>query len=283
MKKLLFIFMLLPAFALVGCNDKNSGTDDTGGNKGPVYGEDFVETVSDLDMKMIYVEGGTFSMGATAEQEDDAYDWEYPVREVTLAPFYIAECEVTQSQWEKVMYTTIESQAYMAGKSVYYGVGADYPMYYVSWEEAQAFCEMLSELTGKNYCLPTEAQWEYAARGGNKSRGYKYSGSDDIEEVAWYMDNSETKNSASRVKTKQPNELGLYDMSGNVYEWCRDRYGNYDADDTDNPAGPDSGFNRVLRGGSWDVNARSCRVSYRYYDYPDDRYYRCGFRVAVIP
>lgn len=267
MKKLLF--MLLCLALLAGC-DKNNET-----NKGAVYGETFVETVSGLDMKMIFVEGGAFSMGATAEQEDDANDCdspnEYPVRAITLDSFYIAECEVTQSQWRKVM-----------GSNPSCSEGEDLPVENVSWNDAKEFCEKLSELTGRKYMLPTEAQWEYAARGGKKSKGFKYSGSNDSDDVAWHFYNSD--NSIHSVKTKLPNELGLYDMSGNALEWCQDRYRNkYDESDTINPAGPSSGSSRVRRGGSWFADVRDCRVSSRGGEAADYRDSGSGFRVALIP
>ena len=148
----------------------------------------------------------------------------------------------------------------------------------MSWEEAQEFCNRLSKKTGKKYMLPTEAQWEYAARGGNKSQHYKYSGSNDIEEVAWYDDNSYGCNS---VGAKKANELGIYDMSGNVGEWCSDWYMDwYDKADNYNPQGPRSGFSRVRRGGSWDSYIGYCRVSHRSYFIPGVRYYDLGFRVV---
>ena len=153
----------------------------------------------------------------------------------------------------------------------------------MNWEEAQEFCTKLSELTGRKYALPTEAQWEYAARGGEKSQGYKYSGGNDIDEVAWYRGNSEEKYSTSPVGTKKANELGIYDMSGNVYEWCSDWYGGYSSEAQSNPTGPESGSNRVLRGGSWGSNAGDCRVSFRYNNFPSYRGYNFGFRLVILP
>lgn len=248
--------------------------------------ESFVEEYEGLEMKMLYVAGGEFRMGATEEQTDKALDDEKPVRTVTLDDFYIGECEVTQLQWEKVMGTTLDEQR--AGTNVEgseaHGVGDDYPMYYVSWDDAAAFCEKLTLLTGRKYCLPSEAQWEYAARGGQKSKGFKYSGSNRLGEVAWYSVNTMGYDySAHPVKTKKANELGLYDMSGNVYEWCSDWYANrYNASDTVNPQGPQSGTLRVHRGGSWNYLDRDCRVSYRSYHKPDVRYDVVGFRVVCL-
>ncbi len=244
-------------------------------------GGDFTETIKGMSFDMVYVEGGTFQMGATSEQGRDYYSDEIPVHSVTLSDYYIGKFEVTQGLWEKVMGTTIHEQRIKAGYSFTNGVGSDYPMYYVNWEEAQEFCTRLGQLTGKNYALPTEAQWEYAARGGVKSRGYKYSGSNTIGNVAWYSDNSSS--STHPVATKQPNELGLYDMSGNVWEWCSDWYGSYSSESQSNPTGPSTGSNRVLRGGSWCNSARNCRVSFRNYSYPSNRSFNDGFRFVLLP
>ncbi len=240
----------------------------------------YTETVSGLSFDMVYVEGGTFRMGGTEEQGEDARVDEKPVHSVTLSDYYIGKFEVTQGLWKAVMGTGVEEQMEKAGWSDLRGVRDDYPMYYVSWNEAQKFVSKLSELTGKKYVLPTEAQWEYAARGGVKSRGYKYSGSNTIDDVAWYAGNSET--AAHPVGTKLPNELGIYDMSGNVCEWCSDWYSDYsDVSQTD-PTGPSSGFYRVHRGGSWNFNAGYCRVSSRSYDLPGSRGDHLGFRVALV-
>ncbi|MDE5608951.1 MAG: SUMF1/EgtB/PvdO family nonheme iron enzyme [Bacteroidales bacterium] len=245
-------------------------------------GEDYTETAFGLRLEMVYVEGGTFEMGATVEQGDDAQDWEKPVRMVKLDGYHIGKYEVTQAQWEKVMGITFEEQKEIAGMENrdVVGEGSDYPMYYVKWEEAQAFCKKLSEATGMKYVLPTEAMWEYAARGGKKSQHYKYVGSNDVEEVAWYKDNSDEK--AHSVGLKKANELGIYDMSGNLCEYCSDWYADrYDENDTDNPQGPDSGSFHVNRGGFWNSRAVYCRVSERYRG--DGRVYSVGFRVAVLP
>lgn len=244
-------------------------------------GGDFTETIKGMSFDMVYVEGGTFQMGATSEQGSDYDSDERPVHSVTLSDYYIGKFEVTQGLWEKVMGTTIRQQRDKANSDwLLYGVGSDYPMYYVNWEEAQEFCTRLGQLTGKNYALPTEAQWEYAARGGVKSRGYKYSGSNTIGNVAWYGDNSSS--STHPVATKQPNELGLYDMSGNVWEWCSDWKGYYSSESQSNPTGPSTGSARVLRGGSWFSDARRCRVSDRHHDDPSYRYLNFGFRVVLL-
>ncbi|MCX4292288.1 MAG: SUMF1/EgtB/PvdO family nonheme iron enzyme [Odoribacter sp.] len=234
-------------------------------------GGDFTETIKGVSFDMLYVEGGTFMMGATEEQGDDAYDSEKPVHSVTLSDYYIGKFEVTQGLWKAIMDNNNPSN---------FQNGDDYPMYYVNWEEAQEFCKKLSQLTGKTYVLPTEAQWEYAARGGVKSRGYKYSGSNTIGNVAWYGDNSSS--STHPVATKQPNELGLYDMSGNVWEWCSDWYGYYSSESQSNPTGPSTGSYRVVRGGSWHDFARRCRVSHRNGINRSLRGSNYGFRVVLL-
>ena len=224
-------------------------------------------TVNGVSFTMIAVEGGTFQMGATSEQGGDAYDNEYPVHSVTLSDYYIGETEVTQELWEAVM-----------GSNPSYFSGSQRPVERVSWNDCQEFITQLNQLTGKNFRLPTEAEWEYAARGGNKSKGYKYSGSNTIGNVAWYGDNS---NSTHNVKTKSPNELGIYDMSGNVYEWCQDWYGSYSSGSQTNPTGPSSGSFRVERGGSWHYDAERCRVSNRVSGNPDYGYVELGLRLCL--
>ena len=227
-------------------------------------------TVNGVSFDMIMVEGGTFTMGATSEQGEDAYSHEKPVHQVTLSDYYIGETEVTQALWKAVM-----------GTNPSYFKGDSNPVEKVSWNDCQEFIRKLNSLTGRTFRLPTEAEWEYAARGGNQSKGYKYSGSNTLSSVAWYADNSSSQTHA--VKTKSPNELGLYDMSGNVYEWCSDWYGSYQSSTQTNPQGPSSGSDRVLRGGSWEINARCCRVSLRNNYSPDVRYYDHGLRLVLVP
>ena len=235
-----------------------------------------------LNMKMIYVDGGTFNMGGTVEQGTDVEDDERLVHPVELDSYYIAECEVTQEQWFKIMGTTIEYQRNLANPTYELrGVGSDTPIYYVSWDEAQAFCQALSRRTGKTYMLPTEAQWEYAARGGKADDGTKYSGFNYLDAVAWYKDNS--GEAAHPVKRKTPNSLGLYDMSGNVWEWCRDYYGDYTYSIQTNPEGPLFSEYRVVRGGAWIHKPKFCRVSCRIKGVQSQRYNRGGFRVVCIP
>ena len=228
-------------------------------------------TAADFGIEIVFVEGGTFQMGATSEQGPGAGADEKPVHSVTLSDFYIGKYEVTQAQWKAVM-----------GKNPSNFTGEDnLPVERVSWEDVQEFIQKLNTLTGKTYRLPTEAEWEYAARGGKKSQGYKYAGGNTIEEVAWYNQNSDHK--THPVGKKQPNELGLYDMTGNVREWCQDRYGDYTSFAQTNPTGPSSGSYRVLRGGSWYRYARYCRVASRNYIIPSYRDNDLGFRLVLLP
>ena len=232
----------------------------------PAANQDFTETAWGVNMKMIWVEGGDFLMGCTSEQGGDCGSDEQNVRRVTVDGFYIGMLEVTQSQWEKVVGTSIYqkmmSKPYKCGSPDPYGVGSDYPMYSVTWDDAMEFCRLLSNKTGRTYTLPTEAQWEYAARGGNKNEGTKYAGSNMIDDVAWYNGNSGESNHI--VGSKRANALGIYDMTGNVWEWCKDWYADsYVSYDTNNPVGPSSGTRHVYRGGSWNNSASYCRVASR--------------------
>ena len=226
-------------------------------------------TVNGVSFKMVYVEGGTFTMGCTSEQGSDCYDDEKPSHEVTVSDFSIGETEVTQALWKAVM-----------GSNPSAFKGDNLPVEQVSWNDCHEFMKKLNKLTGKKFRLPTEAEWEYAARKGNKSRGYKYSGSNTIGYVAWYINNSSAETHA--VKGKRANELGLYDMSGNVYEWCGDWYGNYSGSSQTDPTGPSSGSYRVIRSGSWDNYAWGCRVSSRYNYFPDYHLSRIGFRLVMV-
>ena len=237
---------------------------------------DLTFTVSGVSFTMKLVEGGTFQMGATSEQGGDAAFNEKPVHYVTLNNFYIGETEVTQALWKAVM----ESEpTYNGGWENKYGKGNHYPAYRVSWNDVQEFIRKLNQMTGKNFRLPTEAEWEYAARGGKKSKGFKYTGSDNLDNVAWFENNSKGK--TNHVKGKSANELGLYDMLGNVWEWCQDWYGEYSSSPQTDPTGPTSGSSRVLRGGSWYSYAEYCRVSNRLYSKPELRHNLNGFRLAL--
>lgn len=216
---------------------------------------------------MVYVSGGTFTMGGTSEQGSDAYDDEKPTHSVTLSSYYICKYEVTQALWRAVM-----------GNNPSNFKGDNLPVECVSWDDCQTFINRLNSYTGRNFRLPTEAEWEFAARGGNYSRHYKYSGSNYISDVAWYDGNS---NRTHPVGTKQANELGLYDMSGNVWEWCSDWYGSYSSYSQNDPTGPNSGSYRVERGGSWRYGAGYCRSSYRYGHSPGIRGDGLGLRLVL--
>jgi formylglycine-generating enzyme required for sulfatase activity len=204
-------------------------------------------TVGGVTFKMIRVEAGSFRMGSIDGDSD-----EQPVHNVTISSdYYIGETEVTQELWATVMGSNPSN----------FTSDSQLPVETVSWNDCQTFITKLNSLTGANFRLPTEVEWEYAARGGNKSQGYTYSGSDTIGDVAWYTSNSSSK--THPVKTKQPNELGIYDMSGNVWEWCQDWYGSYSSAAVTDPQGPSSGSIRVSRGGGWDYIAAGCRCANR--------------------
>ena len=212
--------------------------------------------------------GGTFTMGATPEQGSDAYSNELPAHQVTLSDYYIGETAVTQELWQAVM-----------GSNPSHFKGTNLPVEFVSWNDCQEFIRRLNAQTGQKFRLPTEAEWEYAARGGRNSKGYTYSGSNNINDVAWYISNSSNK--THTVKTMLPNELGIYDMSGNVCEWCQDIYDAYKSIAQTNPIGPTSGSCRVTRGGSWYLSTGFCYVSARHISSPG----RCsdiiGLRLAL--
>lgn len=209
-------------------------------------------TVNGVSFTMIAVEGGTFMMGSTK-----GIDHEAPVHKVTLSSYTIGETEVTQELWLAIM-----------GKNPSNIQGnLQRPVERISWNDCQTFISKLNELTGEKFRLPTEAEWEFAARGGNTSNGYKFSGSDVIDEVAWYYNNS--SGTTHPVKTKNANELGIYDMSGNVYEWCADRYSRYSSSSETNPQGPSYGSYRIFRGGRYNYGWGECRVTQRAYNGPD--------------
>lgn len=220
-----------------------------------------------VSFTMIPVEGGTFTMGATSEMEDPIDD-EMPTHQVTLSSYYIGETEVTQALWKAVM-----------GSNPSYDEGDDLPVECVSWNDCQTFINLLNSLTGKDFRLPTEAEWEFAARGGNQSRHTQYSGSSRIDDVAWYKDNSGY--GTHPVKTKQPNELGIYDMSGNVFEWCQDWHGDYSSYAKSNPTGASSGAQRLIRGGNWYCPPRYCRSSCRGGNTPEASGCNLGLRLVL--
>ncbi len=227
-------------------------------------------TIKGVSFTMIRVEGGTFTMGATPEQESEACD-EKPIHQVTLSDYYISQTEVTQALWQAVM-----------GSNPSYYKGNNLPVHTISWDDCQTFIRKLSSLTGLRFTLPTEAQCEYAARGGKKSNRYKYAGSNSIGQVAWYEDNSNSK--PHTVATKQPNELGLYDMSGNVWEWCKDWHAwSYSSAAQTNPIGVSSGVLRVHRGGGSNCVAKSCQISYRGKNDPWYKGKFYGLRLVLLP
>ncbi len=222
------LFIIAAIMLLFGCKKDNVFNEKT----------NLSLTVNGVSFEMVYVEGGSFDMGATTEQGSDTEYDEIPVHSVTLSGYYIGKCEVTQELWLAVMGS--------------WPGGAQNPVESVSWNDCQNFIKKLNSLTGRTFRLPTEAEWEYAARGGKKSRHYKY-------------------------------RLGIYDMSGNVWEWCSDWYGGYSAGAQTNPQGPSSGSRRVLRGGGWFYNARCCRVSYRISHAPEYSSSDNGLRLVLVP
>ena len=241
-------------------------------------------TVNGVSFTMVAVEGGSFMMGAS-DDDPDAYYHEKPAHQVTVSSYCIGETEVTQALWLAVM---DRNPSYFNGAR--YGTNLQRPVETVSWNDCQTFITKLNQLTGKTFRLPTEAEWEFAARGGNKGKGYKYSGSNLIGDVAWNKDNAGSGVGSSSldygthaVAGKAPNELGLYDMSGNVFEWCQDWYGSYSSEAQINPAGPLTGATRVERGGSWGSDQEYCRVWSRIGSAPSDAYFSLGLRLALSP
>ena len=221
-----------------------------------------------ISIEMVKVEAGSFDMGATPEMKSPYKD-EKPVHRVTMTnDYYIGRYEVTQALWQAVM-----------GSNPSKFKGDDLPVEMVSWKDCQKFIHKLKQLTGRNFRLPTEAEWEYAARGGKKSRGYQFSGSNTLDDVAWCKGNSGSQTHI--VGTKLPNELGIYDMSGNVEEWCQDRYVDYNGSSVTNPTGAAHGSYRVIRGGCWKYVAYGCSSSRRDYSLPDYSLVYRGLRLAL--
>lgn len=247
------------------------------GDTSETVGANKVFTVNGVTFTMVFVESGSFTMGATAEQQEPLEDEKPPHRVTLTKDFYMGETEVTQALWKAVMgFTPTASGSQWSTER---GMGDHFPAYYISYEDVQQFISQLNSLTGAQFRMPTEAEWEYAARGGSKSKGYQYSGSNTLGDVAWYGGNSGRKTHA--VKTKKANELGLYDMSGNVWEWCSDRKGDYSSSSVVDPTGAESGSYRVYRGGSWYASARYCRVAFRTGFSPSARNDVFGFRLAL--
>lgn len=224
--------------------------------------------------EMITVTGGTFKMGDT---HGDGGSDEQPVHSVTVKTFKIAKTETTVLQWK----TFCNATGRKMPDAPEWGWIDSHPIVNVSWNDAIAYTEWLSEKFNAAYRLPTEAEWEYAARGGNQSKGTKYSGSKSPDNAGWYEENS--GGTTHPVAGKTPNELGLYDMSGNVWEWCMDRYGSdyYGSSPNADPKGPASGSYRVLRGGGWDDATSRYRVTIRFNNDPSDGSHTDGFRVVI--
>ena len=220
-----------------------------------------------VSIDMVRVEAGTFTMGETVDIKD-SYDF-VKKHQVTLTnDYYIGKYEVTQALWKAVM-----------GNNPSNLKGDNLPVEQVSWDDCQEFLSKLNSITSKTFRLPTEAEWEYAARGGNKSRGYQYSGSNNLSDVAWYGDNSGSK--THPVGSKQANELGIYNMAGNVCEWCQDWNGSYSGSSQVNPTGANRGSYRVIRGGCWGYSAGICRSSCRSFSPPDHRGSGLGLRLVL--
>lgn len=262
---------LLPLFSNCDNNSANKTQDES---------QTF--TVNGVFFEMMKVEGGTFDMGVIAEWRDfeeefsgynddgeDPFFREKPLHKVTLTRnYYIGKTEVTQALWKAVM-----------GYNPSNFIGDQKPVDCVSWIDCQHFITKLNVLTGKNFRLPTEAEWEFAAQGGNKSHNTIFSGSNNLNDVAWYYENSE--NTTHDVATKQPNELGIYDMSGNVWEWCSDWFDDYDQNHQTDPTGPAKGTSTVHRGSAWNEDSNFGRTSYRDFDDPDRRCVFLGVRLAL--
>lgn len=234
-------------------------------------------TVSNVAFKMVLVKGDTFQMGADTVYDKDFWDDEIPTHKVILSDYYIGKTEVTQALWKAVM-GTIPSDNFKGGNK-----SDNYPVEKVSWNDCQKFISKLNSMTKKNFELPTEAQWEFAARGGRKSKFYKFSGGDGMKMVGWCDENSDEE--THQTGTKKANELGIYDMSGNVREWCADWYDEYDDSTQVDPQGPDSPTNgdrfRVARGGSFSDRAEYCRNAMRQKSEPTTKKNYIGLRLVL--
>jgi len=226
--------------------------------------------IDDIEYEMTYLQYGAFEMGATAEQGLMADSKaEYPIHYVELAPYYIGYGEVTQGMWRAVM-----GDSLLTAERQTLGLGDNLPVHNISWKDANAFAERLTLITGENFRLPTEAEWEYAARGGVQDN--VYSGSSILENVGW-----NGYDYVNKVKTKYSNNFGMFDMSGNVAEYCSDWYGAYTSGNQLSPAGPETGTMRVVRGGSVTSDSKECRVSARRKELPDSAIVDCGFRLVL--
>ncbi len=227
-----------------------------------------IVTINEVSFSMKPVEGGKFFMGGTSEQINADPD-EYPIHEVELSSFFMSETPITQELYATVMGTNPSR----------FNTNPQHPVENVTWHDCHRFIKKLNEITGFKFRLPTEAEWEFAARGGRKTQHFQYAGSANVHEVAWFERNSDT--STHPVKSKLPNELGIYDLSGNVWEWCFDWKGDYTAMEQTNPEGPEEGTERINRGGAWFSSERTCRLSNRNANLPNHKNMMLGFRIVL--
>ncbi len=285
MKKLLIVLCCI--LALQSCNNGNTGTETVNGfdiNWSGDLSKNEQDAVKDMISNMVKVEAGTFYMGAQKDSviynnyDENATSLESPVHEVTLSEFYINKYEVTQVLWKAIMGKHNDKKDEFDQWEDKFGKGDNYPAYRISFDEVETFIAKLNECTGLNFAIPTEAQWEYAARGGKDTQYTLYAGGDNVIEYAWIDQNSDK---CSEVGKKTPNTLGLYDMSGNVWEMCQDWYYDYTADAVTNPVGEAYTGYHVYRGGSWNTNAQSARVTARYKQGIHYRDYNTGFRLVI--
>lgn len=270
--KRLYGVLAVALMVVCGCNSRNEVNCDGNGLLAVVNGSDTTAIVVDkvsvggVAFQMIGVDGGVFKMGYDGKGSNYR---ERPVHCVQVSSFSIGETEVTQALWKAVMN---ENPSDFKGDML--------PVENVSWNDCKEFISRLNGLTGLEFRLPTEAEWEYAARGGNRSKGYLYSGGDEVDSVGWYIDNSGS--TTHIVKSKRPNELGLYDMTGNVMEWCNDWFvDSYDDDYQVDPKGPEKGTEKAKRGGSWYYYGHNTRVSNRNLGVPEDKSSHIGLRLAL--
>ncbi|MBR5602584.1 MAG: formylglycine-generating enzyme family protein [Bacteroidales bacterium] len=284
MKKLLIVLCCF--LALQSCNKDNTKNETINGfdiNWTGNLNKKEKDAIREMISNMVKVDGGTFYMGAQSDSveylnyDENATSWEAPIHEVTVSSFFINKYEVTQNLWEAVMNATPNNEKDMQWEDKF-GKGDNYPAYRISFKETEHFIGKLNEITGLNFALPTEAQWEYAARGGASTNYELYAGSNIVEDVAWIDSNSDK---CSEIGMKNANALGLYDMSGNVWEMCQDWYYSYTEEAASNPVGEEYSGYRVHRGGSWNTNAQQARVTARYKQGIHYRDYNTGFRLVI--
>jgi sulfatase modifying factor 1 len=299
--RLFLLFIILQFGAILCLNAQEKGNPNSG-NKSSGSAESVIDK---LQKNMVLVEGGTFMMGCLNPDDTDCHDLEKPAHKVRVNSFYINKYNVTVKEFEVfIKESGYQTDADKTGFSFIYTKGdftktyginwksnahghvcteaeMSYPVTQVTWNDAQEFCRWLSKKTGKKFRLAAEAEFEFAAKGGNKSQGYKYAGSNNINEVAWYNANC-GDSSLNPVGRKKPNELGLYDMSGNVWQICNDWYveNYYQNSPVGNPKGPATGTHIIVRGGSWRRGPERCQTTSRHYDLPDARHSNLGFRIA---